>query len=476
MTTPAFGEVKEHVRAELLAVALTRRLKTPVTIETAGSYDELVAAIVEGTVDAAWVTAEMCDRFEAEARTVLRAVRSGTSTYHAALVCRADEQLSLDALDEARAAWVTRWSTGGYLLPRAHLLENGIKPDDVFASEREYGSYRRALTAVLEGEADVTSVFCTHPDERAVRAVLAEHVGHREAELVPFAFTRATPADGVIVTRRMPEELADAFVDALVSLGATGSGVLQQLALFDTEGFAVDGHVAGVAPTVAAHEPLQLLEVAPDGSCHRAWTPSGTLNGRPCASLVGRPLEEVLGPEASSPVCALVSEAFRNHVGGRIDYHSRTDEDARWYSAEITLSRAAPATAALIIRDVTEERALEEELFHLASYPLLMPDPVLEIDTDGGLLYANRAAHERFPGLVSQGADHPIISALLAVQRSPRSGKSSVLREIDVDGSVWRITVLSPPDADFIRAQVNDVSEHTPRGARSRTAEFLRRS
>ncbi|MBX5483325.1 MAG: PhnD/SsuA/transferrin family substrate-binding protein [Myxococcaceae bacterium] len=475
MTNPAFGEVKEHVRAELLAVALTRRLRVPVTILSAASQEELIEALTGNTVEAAWVTAELCDRFEKDARVVLRAVRSGSTVYHAAFVCRADDPVSLDALDGLKAAWVTRASTAGYLLPRAHLKENGIDPQKVFASEREYGSYRRALTAVLDGEADVTSVYCTHPDDRAVRAVLAEHVGRRENELVPFAFTRSTPSDGVLVTHRMPEDLSDAFVDALVSLGSTGSGLLPHLGLFDTEGFAVDGHVTPPLPSTSprTHEPLLMLEVTADGTCLRAWSPSGKINGRPVAQLSGRPLAEVLGPDAASPVCALASESFRNRMGGRIDYHAGPEDDARWYSAEITLG--ALGTAALIIRDVTDSRALEEELYRLASYPLLTPDPVLEIDSDGGLIYANRAAHDRFPGLVAQGADHPISSALLAVQRSPKAGRNSALREVEVDGRVWKITVLSPPDADYIRAQVTDVTEHTPRSNRIRSTDFLRR-
>lgn len=464
MTTPAFGEVKEHVRAELLAVALTQKLGIPVTIDPARSYEDVVAAVQSGGIDAAWGTAELCDRFADQARAVLRAVRSGTCTYHAALICRAEDPLTLDGLKGTRVAWVTRWSTAGYLLPCRFLEQNGIDPGTVFSSHEEFGSYRRALLALLDGEADVASVYCTHPDERAVRAMLAEHVGRREAELVPFAFTDAHPSDGIIITNRLPEETADLLIDALVSLGG-GSGLLPQLGLFDTEGFAVDGHVVPSrkvdAPRPPHTEQLVTLEVAPDLSCRRAWTPSGRINGRRCLDVVGRPLEDVLGPEVSAPVCGLVAEALRNQVGGRIEYHIGAEDDARWFSAEVTLpTREGPdAAASLILRDVTEARALEEALFHLASFPLLSPDPVLEVDRDGVLLYANRAAHLAFPGLVAQGADHPIISAMLAVNRSDHRGSRGVLREVEHSGAVWKITVLSQANADFIRASVVDLSD-----------------
>lgn len=479
ITTPAFGEVKEHVRAELLAVALTRRLGHPVTIETASTYDEVIEALEKGEVDAAWGTAELCDRFEGQSRAVLRAVRSGSSSYHAAFICRADEPLTLDRLEGTSAAWVARWSTAGYLLPRVHLEEHGVLPDSTFSEQRLHGSYRRALLAVLSGEADVASIYCSQADERAVRAALTEHVGRREGELVPFAFTRATPSDGIIITSRLEESLADRLIDALVGLGAGRSGLLPHLGLFDTEGFAVDGHVVPAKPPGEARGAITLLmlEVTPDGACERAWCQSGRINGRACADVSGLPLSRVLDPSLANPICTLVSEAFRNRSGGRVQFHVGDEENARWYSAEITLSEAsAEASAAVIVRDVTDSRAIEEELFHLASFPLLNPDPVLEIDRDGELLYANRAAHQHFPGMVAQGADHPIIAAMLAVNRSGHRERRAVLREVELDGRIWKISVLSPVGADFIRAAVVDVTESGSRGVRRDSLRLLPRS
>ena len=332
----------------------------------------------------------------------------------------------------------------------------------------------RALTAVLEGEADFASIYCTHPDDRAVRASLAEHVGRRELELAPFAFTGPAPSDGILISPRLPEDQAVRVIEALISLGSDGTGLLPQLGLFDTEGFALDGHVVPRHLLTSKHEPLLMIEVANDLSCRHLWTQSGTVNGRRASEWLGQPLADVLGEEAAPAVCPLVSESFLHLGGGRIDYHVGIDEDARWFSAEVAPPNGEPdSTAAVIIRDVTDSRALEQELFHLASYPLLTPDPVLEIDRNGALLYANRAAHERFPGLVSQGADHPIIAGMLAVNRSPNRARRAVLREVQVGANLWKLTVLSPPDTDFIRAQVIDVTEPSPQRARTRALELV---
>ena len=457
MTTPAFGEVKEHVRAELLANALSRRLGHPVSLEPAERYDQLVDALEKGEADAVWGTAELCDRYAPQARAVLRAVRSGTCAYHAAFVCRADEPLRLDGLDGTTAAWVTRWSTAGYLLPRTHLASHGVDPTSTFAEEHEYGTYRLALEAVLDGEADFATIYCTLPDERAVRAALAEHVGVRAADFTAFAFTPATSSDGVLVTDRLPPALADRLVEALLDLGSGGAGLLPHLGLFDIEGFALDGHVPGAGERrEAAPEALTFLEVTADGVCRRAWSNTGRFLGRPCSALDGKPLAHVLGKEAAVPVAALVADSLRAHKGGRLELLLTASGTARWYSAEITWSQGRD-DACLLLRDVSDSRLLEEELFHLASWPLLSPDPVVEIDRNGRLRYANRAAHTHFPGMISQGADHPIISALLAVARMPRA-RRSVLHDVMVDGKRWKLSSVVAAHAEYVRGTVVDVT------------------
>ncbi len=460
LTTPAFGEVKEHVRAELLANALSRRLGHPVSLEPAERYSQLVEALEKGEADAVWGTAELCDRFAPNARAVLRAVRSGSCSYHAAFVCRADEPLRLDGLDGSVAGWVTRWSTAGYLLPRAHLATHGVDPAATFSEEHEYGTYRLALEAVLDGDADFTTIYCTLPDERAVRAALAEHVGVRAADFAVFAYTPPTASDGVLITDQLAPPLADRLVDALLELGAGGAGLLPHLGLFDIEGFALDGHTPGAAERrQQTPEALTFMEVTADGLCRRVWSNTGQFLGRACAALDGKALSQVLGKDAAPAVAALVADSVRSQKGGRLELVLTTTGTARWYAAEVTVSEGR-AEACLLLRDVSDTRLLEEELFHLASWPLLSPDPVVEIDRNGRLRYANRAAHTHFPGMISQGADHPIIAALLAVARMPRA-RRSVLHDVVVDGRRWKLSSVVAAHAEYIRGTVVDVTSVT---------------
>ena len=66
-----------------------------------------------------------------------------------------------------------------------------------------------------------------------------------------------------------------------------------------------------------------------------------------------------------------------------------------------------------INRDITAQKRVEEEAHRLASFPLLNPNPVLEVDGDGGVVYANPAARrvagdlELKAGLKGHGAPGP---------------------------------------------------------------------
>ena len=82
-------------------------------------------------------------------RVWVRGVRKGASSYRAAMMCRADSPLTIDALQGTRASWCDRDSVGGYLLPLALLRNKGLDPNKLFASQTFSGSYQASLDALL---------------------------------------------------------------------------------------------------------------------------------------------------------------------------------------------------------------------------------------------------------------------------------------------------------------------------------------
>jgi signal transduction histidine kinase/ABC-type phosphate/phosphonate transport system substrate-binding protein len=452
--------VKEHVRAEFFGRALTQRLGRPVVVELAPSYEALERELVEGRVDLAWATAEQCTAFEPQARAVLRAVRAGRWYYHAALVCRAGQPLTLETLKGTRAAWVAPRSTGGYLLPARHLTAKGLPPAHTFAEQRFHGTYRKALLAVLAGEADVTAIYSSHPEENTVRAYLAEHVGADERRLVPFEFTEPTLADGLIFTTHMCEADVAALVSILTSLASGGAVLEPLLGLFDSEGFVLPS-APPPRPRMVRRAEYLVAELDAQERCLRLWTPTGLAFGRDVRHAEGRPLEAVLGLEAGGALVALARAARHSGVGGRVEHRLEVEGETRWYVTEATVRMPATAagstTTALLVRDVTELRALEEELYRLASFPLLHPEPLLELGPGGELRYANPAAHTAFPDLLVLGAGHPLVEAALAWARRGVAAHGSP-PTVHLAGRYWELSVAPLVDPEGLRVFARNVT------------------
>jgi signal transduction histidine kinase/ABC-type phosphate/phosphonate transport system substrate-binding protein len=472
LLSPSLGEVKEHVRAELFGRALAQRLGRPVVVELAPSYEALERELSEGRVDLAWATAEQCTAFEPQARAVLRSVRAGRWYYHAALLCRADSPLTLDTLRGARAAWVAPRSTGGYLLPIRYLESLQLDFNTLFSEEHFLGTYRRALLSVLEGEADVTAIYTSHPEENTVRAFMAEHLGLEERLLRPFAYTGPSLSDGFILMPRLPEADTDALVSTLTSLGAEGPGLEPLLGLFDSEGFVLAASPHAPPPAQAFHRPPisedLAVELDAEERCLRVWTPTGKAFGHEVRGAEGRRLVEVLDAEACAPLLSLVRSARHSGVGGRVEYRHEVRGEVRWYAAEATPrgpSHPQPGTVALLVRDVTMRRTLEEEIYRLASFPLLHPEPMLELSLEGTLRYANPAAHTAFPDLLVREAGHPLVEAALAwALRGGSLGDAPPT--VHLAGHHWELTVTPLQDVEGVRVFAKNVTARKQMEAR----------
>ncbi|RKH24288.1 sensor histidine kinase [Corallococcus praedator] len=460
---PSLGEIREHVRVELFARALSERLGRPVVMSMSPTYEALEAELVAGRVDMAWGTAEQCNAFEPQARAVLRAVRSGSWHYHSALVCRADAPLTLETLQGKRVAWVAPRSTGGHLLPVRYLESLGLRPDALFSEQRFLGTYRKALDAVLRGESDVAAIFSNHTDAHAMRATLTSYLGADAPQLTPFLFTTSTLADGLILTRRLSDADSELLLSVLTRMNTDGAGLEMLMGPFRVEGFI---RSPGPGAPVSSPRPSQGAEYVTgeldaEGRCLHLWSPSGRVFGRDVRSAGGRRLDEVLGAEASEPLMSLVRAVLRGGSDGRLEYRLSVGGEERVYAAEITPCAPAPGDIGvrlgLLARDVTGLRSLEEPLYRLASFPLLHPEPLLELGMDGELRYANPATHVAFQDLVERGAQHPLVHAALtwAWRGAP---PNEPMPTVHLDGRYWELTVTQLWDPPGLRVFARDVT------------------
>jgi phosphonate transport system substrate-binding protein len=187
-------------------------LRAKVIVEVAASYAHLGDEILEGRADLAWAPPLLCARVRHRAAALLTVVRYGATSCRSALVVRADGGLGAVAdLIGTRAAWVDPLSTSGHLMAIVHLRDVGLQPRSVFREERFLGSYRNALAEVVEGRADVTSVFVVDEDEGATIRELQDLLGPAASALAVLATTRPAPYDGLAVgpSVRQPEALVE---------------------------------------------------------------------------------------------------------------------------------------------------------------------------------------------------------------------------------------------------------------------------
>ncbi|MDP2275768.1 MAG: PhnD/SsuA/transferrin family substrate-binding protein [Archangium sp.] len=213
-------------RAQQLQAHLTAALGRETEVVQPATYEQLARELLSGKVDAAWAPPFVCARIEAMGvRVLVRGVRDGASAYRAALLTRKDSNLTLDTLKGTTAAWSDRDSVGGFLLPMAFLRDRGLDPMKTFAQQDFLGNYRNALEAVLEGKADVTSVFAPAAKAGTTATTgLAQMWPEKENSFRVLGFTEEAPNDGVAVSMGAGSATVTELEKMLLSMHSTPEG------------------------------------------------------------------------------------------------------------------------------------------------------------------------------------------------------------------------------------------------------------
>ena len=113
------------------------------------------------------------------------------------------------------------------------------------------------------------------------------------------------------------------------------------------------------------------------------------------------------------------------------------------------------------IQHAVERKQAQEEILRLASFPRLLPTPVIELDPAGEVTYLNPAAERQFPGLAATGLAHPLLqgsAALFAALQQGRQPGETVL-ETPVGVSTYELHVSYVQEVGLIRIYVLDISQ-----------------
>lgn len=209
------------------------------------------------------------------------------------------------------------------------------------------------------------------------------------------------------------------------------------------------------------------------------------LRGYTLAELQQLPLDHRLAPES----CALVL-GMRDELLGKKDQEvpepgtlelefCKKDGGTFWSENTVTLIRDDAGTPVQILavgRDITERKRLENQIRRLASIPQLNPEPVIEINNNKDILFANPACQTQLAKFRMPDNPRaflpPDIDEIIASLKESRSGVIS--REVVVGDAVFEETLTLSPGGLAVRIYAHDItSRHQASSALARANRKL---
>jgi PAS domain S-box-containing protein len=106
------------------------------------------------------------------------------------------------------------------------------------------------------------------------------------------------------------------------------------------------------------------LELDGDARYLNAWADDPALLAAPAVEMIGRSIEDVLGPEVGAPFSACVRRVYATGVVEHLEYPLEIGSVRRWFFADLKRvgSPETGMTVVMLARDITERRETEEAL------------------------------------------------------------------------------------------------------------------
>lgn len=237
---PAVLTDDTQAHLDRFCAAVSRSTGLNVTGSHTDTYEGLVAALENRTIDIAWLPPMVALAGIRRGLMLPLAipVRHGSATFRAALFARCGSPIrGAGELKGCRAAWVDRESASGYAVIRAALKLRGVDLEIAFAEQRFLRSHHAVVAAVLEGRADVGATYVCYGTRGSVRAAgwsdVAEDVQfHIVAESDPIPNDLLAMGIGTSVLQ------AAALQRALMDDAPGNEAAEEARSLFRAEGFA----------------------------------------------------------------------------------------------------------------------------------------------------------------------------------------------------------------------------------------------
>lgn len=113
------------------------------------------------------------------------------------------------------------------------------------------------------------------------------------------------------------------------------------------------------------------------------------------------------------------------------------------------------------IGHAVERKQAQEEIIRLASFPEMLPTPVIELDPDGEVTYLNPAAESAFPELRAMRQSHPLLAGAAELIAALRQGKpqGDTALEVNLGDATYDLHLSYVPGRDHIRIFAMDATK-----------------
>jgi PAS domain S-box-containing protein len=214
--------------------------------------------------------------------------------------------------------------------------------------------------------------------------------------------------------------------------------------------------------------PVGYLTLGRDGAIRQVNLTGARLLGAARARLVGRRLRVFVGEPDRAGFQAFLEKAFASQAQAVCEV-ALLNKGKKPLNVHFTATVSQDGQECRVVMvDITERKLAEAETQRLASFPMLNPRPVVEVDVAGHVHFCNPAAEQMLPGLRRRGLGHPWLADWESVLRELREdGAKPIVREVPVGEKWYQQAMHLVENAERVRIYGADIT------ARKQASEVL---
>lgn len=205
--------------------------------------------------------------------------------------------------------------------------------------------------------------------------------------------------------------------------------------------------------------PVGYLTLGRDGTIQEANLAGARILGVERLHLQGRRLGVFIDVRERSAFNAFLEKAFASQSQEVLEVALLPEGRGPLYAHLTGVVSQNGQACRVAMMDITARKQAEAKTKRLASFPILNPRPIVEVDVAGRVLFCNPATEQMLPDLRERGPAHPWFADWESLLRALREGSNEpVVREVPVDGKWYLQTIHFVEDDQRVRIYGADIT------------------